>query len=736
MFLCVLIATIFTAAILGNSYTKAETNMTNVTKNDPVAIIHAHVGQQLFVYAKSKNEAIKYNYIPVRRSGSSSVQAFDTQLVLTRPDSTTEEVLCDMSATDIEDAVNGGTNRIDCSGTIQAGFVGTYTFDLRYKTTGRADDDRAKWSWELGPVDPSDSSIALGRVWTEYITAVSVAPADRAVTTDMRYWMVRADGYLYNVNYYGFNGIDWYMSSDRSGIVDKITPCSPAYTSILNGISGTQGETHKKDRFDIANPSCGGRAKIFFVELSKDLPAKDPTANYGWIRPYNDLYETLTAPALSATYTHGGAVNYAGTFHVRVQNYIGRLMWQPIINGVPIGDPIPLDGTLEDDLDSTIEFDFDGKDPRDSSKMLPLGERLAIKFIADRTGEIHFVGEDVELRRGMSVERLTSLAGNPDRNTDKGILFWNDTNLVSMIGNRQARCGWRGQDLSGTDRTLNGINSLVTNGVHGWSAEASTPWLQCVMPGDPSTPSFYGNTNCTTLEGCIIGSGWGDVRAIEDWTYDTTAISFVISPVIRLRPNLTIDKIVSDDRPEIGEEFDYTITVKNEQAEGDGSYGIVPTSGQWTVSDIVDLRLDVVGTPTIKIDGETVGSCTATSQPDSSTLVMCKSTATLFPSGTDNFNSTTISIVARPTAKAENSVIPNTAYVGGGGDDGCPEPDASNYTPDGEDRCQGSEVISLAPGVPDTGIIRIVVGIAGTFAMLGVSAWLLLKKGYLFSNIK
>ena len=674
----------------------AETNYTNVTSSNGGEVV-VFRDQDFYIYAGSIGETVSYNFDPKLKNSLDFF--YDTRITLARPDGS-QQTLCNMTAAAIKNDVTSGTVGQICKGSFNANQVGIYEIRFKLLPEGAAGtgDPSAGWDWTILP------SGGLGKVWVRRLAAYNQNTLGAFSSTDMVYWMVRADGYLYKTKVFGFNGVNWVLRSDSVGVVEKdVTPCAPAYTSYTNRSTGDG--TAIAANYTIADIECGGEAKIFFYEPSNSLPAKDPTSGE-WIKPYSSDYKIIAQPSIDVSYTHGGAANYAGKFHIRVQNYFGSLTWQPIINGVD-GDHIPISVELSDDLNTSFDLDFDGKDPA-NNELISLSSQFTIRISAVHPGEIHIVHQDVEVREGISVERLTTLMGNDNGQTDKGIIFWNDTNLANV------RCGNRWPDLSTVNRTENGMNSLNgIRGTHGWIASAGGGYAQC-----------------TTDEGDFQPFGthsWGDERSIEDWTYDTTVTVAGMSPELNLHPGLRVTKEVAIDRPSVNQENTYTITVRNEADAEDDSFTVVPTHGIWTVIDEVDLRLEIVGIPTITMNGQPTGSCIVEKQSNENSLVTCSSDTTLYPMGSQNANYAIVQITVRVTPDAVGEEIVNTAFTGGGGDLKCSTPG----DPNNPARCSDSATVNSPLNPPETGVVQMVIRVAGTVALLGLSAWLIGQKGYL-----
>lgn len=354
-----------------------------------------------------------------------------------------------------------------------------------------------------------------GRVWTEQYNMFNVDPVDLTFT------YVSEQGFQYETIQSGFRGVDANIASDAVGNTLAGT-CVPAYKSYDGGVPPVfpYGDDAVYDTPIIASgQSCGDSYKIFFESPASDLPetAVWPDGSTSWVIP-----PVVLPDVTSLQFDKNGNADRSGTFTVEVANFAGGMSVQIDINGDgDYTDPedVALPVTITDGP-ATVAWDgLDGL-----GNPAPATGELSARAFIDRTGEIHFVNGDVEGRTSIQV---TALNG-PQAGTD--VLYWDDSDL-------------RVEDRLCSTPVLDGTaGASSTGGVHGW-------------------PCFLNNNSG-------ISGSWGDVRFIDDWTYQTVAeeLAIVLDPL----PDLTVEKsstFTENSRP--GDTITYTVTATN---TGEGDY--------------------------------------------------------------------------------------------------------------------------------------------------------------------
>ncbi|MVA75051.1 DUF11 domain-containing protein [Auraticoccus sp. F435] len=315
------------------------------------------------------------------------------------------------------------------------------------------------FTWEI---EVQDGTTAMpGRVWTDrYVMAQGTTGS-----VDFGLTYVSREGFVYDAQYRGYNGVDSVITSDAAGNTFAGT-CTSAYLSYDAG-----------DARYATPGTCGDRYKIFFDSPAADLPetATFPGGSSSWVLP-----EVMLPDLTSLEFDQTSPTGRSGTFTVAAANFTGQMQVQIDVNGDgDYSDPEDVELPLGVTGDGTASVEWDGLDGQGNP--VPYFTDLNARALIDRTGEIHFTMNDVELRAG-GIEVTAVNGPGAGSNT----LYWNDTGLA--VAGRDC-------PTPQPDGTA-GVDS--TGGVHEWT---------CFIPGQQS---------------------WGDVRAIDDWTYHSIEEEFEI----------------------------------------------------------------------------------------------------------------------------------------------------------------------------------------------------------------
>lgn len=328
-----------------------------------------------------------------------------------------------------------------------------------------------------------------GRVWTERLHAQSASG-----TASFSFWYQSEFGDQYKATYLNYNGVDSTFVADATGLREPGT-CDAVYES------GQFPLGPFADPYTTAGPGeCGDPYKIFFAAPSPALPV---TATR-WDSATDWLLPPVVDPTIGAgTFTPANNTDQSGSLAFTSTNFAGNMKILVDANN---------DGDFTDPVDRSIPyysaggantFAFDGLNG--PGELIPSTQPISFRAIADRTGEIHFVNSDVEVRAGglEVIAQRGPNAGNPT-------LYWNDVPLVGE--------GTRCSTTPATDGTR-GVDS--TGGVHAWA--------DCV------------GTSSNRNDG--INGSWGDTRNINDWTF--RPINALVDVPVAVRGNLAIDKTVT-----------------------------------------------------------------------------------------------------------------------------------------------------------------------------------------------
>lgn len=260
--------------------------------------------------------------------------------------------------------------------------------------------------------------------------------------------------------------------------------------------------------------ACGDRYKLFLEEPATDLPATAtlPDGTTDWVRP-----AVVPPSATNLTLTQDGPFSRAGDIEFDLTGVNGGYTVQLDTDG---------NGVYTDPVDRTIPWGsppghvtvpFDGLDGLGSP--LSVCAPLNAKVVVDRVGEAHLVLNDVEQLGTSGPIGLSIFGATPGIVGANPKLYWDDRNLVGG-----------GQVLPYADGRA-GVET-GTAGAHGWRT-------------------------------------WGDLRAIENWTYyqaqagaETTIPSACDAALTLVKDGVLADAN-GNGSADAGETIDYTFTVRN-----------------------------------------------------------------------------------------------------------------------------------------------------------------------------
>lgn len=264
------------------------------------------------------------------------------------------------------------------------------------------------YSWTIN-VQNGSTNIP-GRVWSNayYFSqnGDSTNAAQATNSPDIKMWYKSRTGYLYEVDYLDYYGIDSVFQANSFGIVED-GACNAIYKSAPIGQAIGGGLNP-----DQVVQSCGGEYKVFFEEPSSDLP--DQATRWDGVTEW--LGSNSEDPTITNTsFTKQGTNTLNGVFKFTTTNYTGDVTVQVDTNQ---------NGNFDDNQDRTfnigatlnseVTLNFDGKDGL--GNYVPNGNRLLFRVTLGKLGEIHFVNTDPEKRGGgIQVMRHTGSTTGRDR---------------------------------------------------------------------------------------------------------------------------------------------------------------------------------------------------------------------------------------------------------------------------------------------------------------------------------
>ncbi len=419
-------------------------------------------GDNTFYAYVVSGEKVNINFIKASQSESTSIQKEPVTIVIDAPGETPRT--CALPAT-----VADGTG---CTfSDLVASKTGIWRISFQLPKTAHVHGDVAStvhwganhFNWNITVKDSIGEK--KGRVWSELYAIRQPAPA--SFLTDLTFYYESEDGYLYRAIYRGYNGQLSTLSADAFGIV-KAGTCVAAYESIQ--------ANNTKMRPSFGN--CGGSYKLFFEQLSDDLPetATRWDGETEWVRPSIDraVVEGLKFTPDNNADIQSGVISYT------LKNFIGQYEVKIDTNAdgnYDSRDDITLKRQIKN-LKSAGEqkITFSGQDAGGTS--IPRSQHIKIKINISKAAEIHLVGADIEGRQG-GIE-LTRLSGD---NVPNSQVCWNDTELSLSADGLDSKLLLDGRDCPSS-----------VGGVHAWK---------------------YSETE---------GHTWGNARYIDDWAYASAKV--------------------------------------------------------------------------------------------------------------------------------------------------------------------------------------------------------------------
>ena len=334
--------------------------------------------------------------------------------------------------------------------------------------------------WEVVARSASGEDIT-GRVWS------SLYGTFQSSAADLTYWVLNDTGYLYQVTFSGYNGVESRIRADAIGNPVVKGQCLPSYQSKQSD-GGDNG-------WDVI-PECGDGYRIFFDLPADDLPASARLGDRQVpVKPAPVETQDLAVQDLQFTAATTGSA--AGRFTWSVTPRFTGAYWLEVdVDGDGSYDG-PRDRRVQQYADGsgTYSYDFDGVDGQGD----PIADCsvMRARIYYDKVGEVHIVQDDVEGRSGgVEVLRLNG-PGSPDPT-----VFWDDTQLTGARENTTPQ-------LDGTE----GVDS--TGGVHGWQFAVNSWGNNRVIEDWAFTPIDQGTGEISFGAGCLA------VEKVSDATVDS-----------------------------------------------------------------------------------------------------------------------------------------------------------------------------------------------------------------------
>ncbi len=407
------------------------------------------------------------------------------------------------------------------------------------------------WAWDVSVYD--SSGWKSGRVYTNVMNMDNNQQSFTSENSSNpngffgNVKVLTRDGYVYNVNNNGQNGLVFTFMVNNRGFHQVGSPNIPSYSSV-NGSSLTNQE-HAYNRYSDPREEDVGSVvthKIFYNLPNSDLPQtalKDGKQH--WLRvPEKEMnVEELKVSGVEGS---SNQIGNKGAF-IEFYNESGGDYYITISPKPGSGISFPVRELSGPSTFGDNKVLWDGKDG--NLNPLPAGIAAVNIELKLRGAEVHFPYIDVEQNAfGIIIELLSTDLTS----VRSDIVYWNDQAI---------------------DRNVSGSKSNPINASH------------LAIPDGTSSNSNghrWATGNNTSTSGT-----WGDERGIDTWTFiegDAITVDFDVNVKIA---DLEISEITHDKSGTVsrGEAIAYTVKVKNGDTDDNNSdivnapFSFIPPEG-------------------------------------------------------------------------------------------------------------------------------------------------------------
>ena len=388
-------------------------------------------------------------------------------------------------------------------------------------------------AWDVSVINTANNAFISGRVYTNVLN-LSTGNINPNTTGFHGLVNVRTkDGYTYQVDNNGNNGMYFTFFVNNNGFVDATTQL-PIYKSI-NTTSNLGQRVHNPNNADKGTHLTH---KLFYTSLADDLPVIAPVAvtsdgGSSWITSTTWLKTTPIIPEVSKPTLTGvdgeiGQVSNKGGYIIFNADVQGNYRIEIIGTGTPSFPTRTITGQASAGTNSIL---WDGKDG--AGNPLPTGTFPAKVTVQLQGAEVLFPFFDMEYNRLGTIIQLT----NGPVDTDPYKVYWNDTDISD---------------------TSNGSGSTPKNNSH-------LPPTNSVGINSKTNGHIWG------LQGTGTSGQFGDNKSIDTWAFITGEKKEATSNVTVKTADLKVTQLITDKEDvEIGDRITYTIKVKNGES-GDGN---------------------------------------------------------------------------------------------------------------------------------------------------------------------
>jgi len=418
-----------------------------------------------------------------------------------------------------------------------------------YVATSGSNDANGNWgqhsstnviaAWDVSVINTASNGFEKGRVYTNVLNMRVESSTSNGF--EGLVYVLTKDGYVYEVDNNGNNGIYFTFFVNNNGFVDK-TLQTPIYKS-LNTTVGIADQVHNPNNADQGTHITH---KLFYTNpLTADLPTQASGAVPGgstWMKGA-PIIPDVSAPVIKGVDGLIGQVSNKGGYIEFTADVQGNYRIEIISTGTPSFPTRTMIGQASAGLNRVL---WDGKDG--ANNPLPAGTVPAKVTVQLQGGEVHFPFFDMEMNINGTIIQLL----NGPADTDPYKVYWDDSDITTnSSGNLQNNSGDPSNPRNNshlTDRYEsdithgdgNGLNSQ-TNG-HNWGKNISN-----------------------------ASYGFGNYRSMDTWTFITgekkesqTTVNVKIAD-LEVKSVTAFESGTTNPKDDfiVGDQLDYKVVVKN-----------------------------------------------------------------------------------------------------------------------------------------------------------------------------
>ncbi|EFK55836.1 conserved repeat protein [Sphingobacterium spiritivorum ATCC 33861] len=336
-----------------------------------------------------------------------------------------------------------------------------------------------------------------------------------------KFKILTKDGYVYNVDNNGNNGISFTFFVNNKGFFKSTTDNTPLYKSM--DLSNLSGRVHDPRTADAGSEVTH---KIFYTLPANDLPTSANGAvpgNSTWLKNNRIVPKVEQLKVIGVDGTNGQVSNKGGKISFETGN-TGQYKIVIESNG---GVNFPARTLTGIALAGVNNILWDGKDG--AGNPLPQGNVPAKISVQLQGAEVHFPYLDMEINpNGIILELLNDNLSSVESN----IVYWDDTDIPN---------------------TSSGTNSSPKNASH------------FVLPNGTPSSGTNANGHKWGANTTATSGTFGDVKAMDTWTFILGPVETLQTQIAVKVADLKIESVsTSNGVVKVGDEIVYTVIVKND----------------------------------------------------------------------------------------------------------------------------------------------------------------------------